>query len=101
LDYEQIKINIENIDNIIKKSLNVFEILTKIIYLRIIPIQTIIVIDQYKTKFDPNYKNIQQLKNLPFPYNELYFIVISSMNEYDVKESIIHSLKGKQNKLFF
>ena len=101
LDYELIKVNIEKIDNIIKESLNVFEILTKIIYLNIIPIQTIIVIDQYKTRFDPNYKNIQKLKNLPFPYKELYFILISSMNEFDVKESIIHSLKGDENNLFF
>ena len=79
LDYEQIQINIENIDNIIKNSLNVFEILTKFIYLNIIPIQTIIVIDQYKTKFDPNYRNIQQLKNLTCPYNQLYFILWMSM----------------------
>ena len=54
----------------------------------------IIVIDQYKTNYDENYNKLKEI----FLLQKKYFhriIFISSINEDDVKSSIISSLKGE------
>ena len=50
----------------------------------------IIVLDQYKTIFDPNYDLLEKIINLNYSPQ---IIIISSMNEDDIKKSIILSLK--------
>ena len=50
----------------------------------------IIVLDQYKTVFDPNYDLLEKIINLKYSPQ---LIIISSMNEDDIKKSIILSLK--------
>ena len=47
-------------------------------------------IDQYKTKYDPNYYTIGSILNTKY---ECRLIIISSMNEDDIRKSIIVSLK--------
>ena len=57
-------------------------------------IQTII-IDQYKTKYDVNYQKLFNLKSL---YSSIQIIIISSMNEDDVKNSLKCMIANKLNK---
>ena len=59
----------------------------------------IIILDQYKIKYDYNYLKLQNLIKSTLS-REIKIIVISSMNEFDVKESILDSLEIK-NKIGF
>lgn len=59
----------------------------------------IIIVDQYKTKYDYEYIKLKKIHSLASKY--FYKVIfISSTNEEDVKLSLISSLK-KENKLFF
>ena len=70
---------------------NAMDILYQIIYI-IKNCVSVVVIDQYKTKYDNQYKI---LKNIIDSNRSSKMIIVSSMNEDDIRKSIIISIKGK------
>ena len=58
--------------------------------------QNIIILDQYKIKYDDNYSKLQELLKY-CKTNLIKVVLISSMNEIDVKQSIIDNLKSKKD----
>ena len=56
-----------------------------------------IIIDQYKEKFDPGNKIIQEIKNLILSSNSLNIIVCNSLNEKDFRKALQLYLENPEN----
>lgn len=89
---------IENLNNNMKNLLDIFslklhpiDLITRIIKLLNIN-QDIIVLDQYKIKYDYDYLKLQKLL-AETESNGIKVIVISSMNDIDIKQSIIDNIR--------
>ena len=89
-EFNKFKEKINELDKAIAEASNALELLLKIITINFFKIM-IIVIDQYKVSLDPNYTKLIKIKSLA-KEKMLNIIVISSMNETDVKNSIVSSL---------
>ena len=75
----------------------IIEILDFIIKLNMIKEQIIIIIDQYKTGYDPNLKLIEILQS--DRYKNIKFIICSSVHENDARSSITYESTSKKLKL--
>ena len=84
---------LEKIKKILEKNYTAMDILKEIIQLITSKVETI-VIDQYKTKFDEDYKILMNIIN---SNNKNKIIIVSSMNEDDIRKSIIISIKYALN----
>ena len=60
----------------------------------------VIILDQYKIKYDDNYLKLKKLRNITSDRG-IKLIVVSSMNEFDIKESIVENLEKKEKKTGF
>ena len=56
-----------------------------------------IIIDQYKEKFDPGNKIIQEIKNMILSSNSLNIIVCNSLNEKDFRKALQLYLENPKN----
>ena len=91
--YRKIIFEIENFNN----KQNIFSLLGKIIKLMneiICEEKIFIVIDQYSSKFDPENKLLNQLLDIEKKSN-IFIIISSSMNNYDIKTHFSKSLNLK------
>ena len=75
----------------------IIEILDFIIKLNMIKEEIIIIIDQYKTGYDPNLKLIEILQS--DKYKNIKFIICSSVHENDARSSITYESTSKKLKL--
>ena len=75
----------------------IIEILDFIIKLNMIKEEIIIIIDQYKTGYDPNLKLIEILQS--DRYKNIKFIICSSVHENDARSSITYESTSKKLKL--
>ena len=91
-----LKNNYEKLNSLIKENLNPLDIVTKIIELLDLK-RIFIILDQYKTLYDESYQKLQNLLKTTLPDKGNTIILISSMNEFDVKSSIVLNLK--KNKI--
>lgn len=89
---KQLHYTIENILKYHSYNCNPIEFLINI--LSNIKILRVLIIDQYKTAFDEEYKYLKQLVKVYKPYMNI--ILLSSMNEDDVKLSIIKGIKKEK-----
>lgn len=88
--FEEVKQLYENLENILNNNHTAMDILYEIIRL-IQNMVSVIVIDQYKTKYDNEY---EILKNIINSNESNKMIIISSMNEEDIRKSIIISIQS-------
>ena len=77
------------LDEIFKGNISSIDLFKKI-FEKINDKPDIIVLDQYKTKYDKDYYKLESILNSEFTCN---LIIMSSMNEDDIRESILISLK--------
>ena len=83
--------NLNSLIDICKKNLNPFDLIIEI--LNSLKIGNInLIIDQYKTLYDNNYEKIKEIVYLINKY-KIKIILISSINEEDVKDSIVSVIK--------
>ena len=92
-DFEEAESYYNGIKKILENNHSVMDILREIIQYIEYKID-IIVIDQYKTKYDNNYSKLLNIIN---NNKNNKIIVVSSMNEDDVRKSIIISIKNALN----
>ena len=83
----------DSMKNIIENNNSAIDILKDIISI-IKGSVAVLVIDQYKTKYDENYNKLKNIFSL-YPLSKK--IIISSMNEDDIRDSIIISIKKALN----
>ena len=91
--FERAKHYYDFIDEILKEKISSIDIFKKI-FAQINDEVEIIVLDQYKTKYDKDYYKLSSILNSEYN-NKL--IIMSSMNEDDIRESILNSLKWALN----
>ena len=89
IEFDEAKKYYDFINEILEKNHIAFDIFKRI-FEKIKDYVQIIVVDQYKTKYDPNYYVLQSILNSKYKSN---IIIISSMNEDDIRKSIIVSIK--------
>ena len=89
IEFKQAKNYYDFIDELLEKSHTAMDIF-KHIFGKIKDDVEIIVLDQYKTKYDLNYSTLTNILNSEYT-NKI--IIISSMNEDDIRKAIIISLK--------
>ena len=93
--------NLQALEKIFKNPIHPIEIINEILAqlnLRNI----VIILDQYKIKYDQNYFRLQQLINSNISFKrQIKLVIISSMNELDVKESIVENLRFGEKKTGF
>ena len=93
--------NLQTLEKIFKNPIHPIEIINEILAqlnLRNI----VIILDQYKIKYDQNYFRLQQLINSNISFKrQIKLVIISSMNELDVKESIVENLRFGEKKTGF
>ena len=90
---ENLNRNMKNLEDIFSLKLHPIDLIARIIKLLDLN-QDIIVLDQYKIKYDYDYLKLQNLL-AETESNGIKVIVISSMNELDVKQSIIDNIGKK------
>ena len=89
IEFNQAKSYYDFIDKILEKSYTAIDIF-KYIFGKIKGEVEIIVLDQYKTKYDPNYSTLVNILNSDY-INKI--LIISSMNENDIRKSIVISIQ--------
>ena len=89
IDFSEAKYYYDFLDKILKETLTSIDIFKKI-FEKIKNQTEIIVLDQYETKYDIKYYILRNILNSTYSCR---LIIISSMNEDDIRESILCSLK--------
>ena len=96
---EKLKTKLKVLYEEINKNLNPILLIINII--GILELENfILIIDQFKTLYDDNYQNLQNLIN-NITCKNVTLLIISSINENDVKDSIISILKEGNKPLTF
>lgn len=93
ITFERAKHYYDFLDEILKEKISSIDIFKKI-FAQINDEVEIIVLDQYKTKYDKDYYKLSSILNSQYN-NKL--IIMSSMNEDDIRGSILNSLKWALN----
>ena len=89
IEFDEARDYYDFLNEILEKKFSSIEIFKKI-FEKIKNLAEIIVLDQYKTKYDPLYYKLESILNSKYSSK---LIIMSSMNEDDVRKSILVSLK--------
>ena len=89
IEFNKAKDYYDFLNEILEKKISSIDIFKKI-FEKIKNKAEIIVLDQYKSKYDPKYYNLESILNSKYSSK---LIIMSSMNEDDIRESILVSLK--------
>ena len=100
VELDELNNNLIKFEGIFEKEDHPINLILKIIELFNLNYNIVLILDQYKIKYDVNYEKLQILLDQTSK-NKIKVIIISSMNEFDVKESIVKILDGKVKKQKF